>query len=271
MQGMGMMDSALPTSIQPLIDAYLHAIEPLRAHFYGIYIYGSIALGAFEELESDIDVVALTRDEWTSLELKQLAKLHRALIKSHPLGRRLEIFYIPLRYLGAMHPERQRGVEVAYPVMHGGKFSPVARGELNAVAWWMIQHKGIRLLGPEPSTLPLNVTWKDVLATMRFNLDVYFARKVKRPYIYLYDAGVEFAVTNLCRILTTIEDGEIVSKAASLTRWRERLPERWRPLLDEAWRVRHHLDQPPLYRSRIRRMRETLAFIKYVRERGGKR
>jgi hypothetical protein len=56
MQGMGKMDSPLPASIQPLLDAYLDAIEPLRAHFYGIYIYGSIALGAFEELASDIDL-----------------------------------------------------------------------------------------------------------------------------------------------------------------------------------------------------------------------
>jgi predicted nucleotidyltransferase len=53
---MGKMDSPLPASIQPLLDAYLDAIEPLRAHFYGIYIYGSIALGAFEELASDIDL-----------------------------------------------------------------------------------------------------------------------------------------------------------------------------------------------------------------------
>src|SRR6266566_695712 len=54
------VEEFIPTSIQPLIDAYLHALEPLRSHFYGIYIYGSIAFGAFEELESDIDILALT-------------------------------------------------------------------------------------------------------------------------------------------------------------------------------------------------------------------
>jgi len=40
---------------------------------------------------------------------------------------------------------------------------------------------------------------------------------------------------------------------------------RWQTPIDEAWRIRQHLDTPSLYRSRIARMRETLAFIEYVR------
>lgn len=36
------MEISLPVAIQPLLDDYLEAIEPLRAHIYGIYIYGSI-------------------------------------------------------------------------------------------------------------------------------------------------------------------------------------------------------------------------------------
>ena len=60
------METSVPVAIQPLINAYLHALEPLRTHFYGMYIYGSIALGAFEELASDIDIIALTQGEWSS-------------------------------------------------------------------------------------------------------------------------------------------------------------------------------------------------------------
>lgn len=261
------MDAAVPASIQPLIDTYLHALEPLHEHFYGIYIYGSIALGAFEELGSDIDIIALTQGEWSSLELKQLKTLHRQLIKAYPYGKRLEVFYIPSRYMGSM---QQSETIAPYPVMHDGTFSPAAHGGLNAVTWWIIKHHGLRLLGPERPALPLEVTWKDILSAMRFNLDVYFARQVKRPYIYLDDVAVEFAVTNLCRIFTTIEEGEIISKSASLTRWRDRLPERWQPLLDEARRIRHRLDRSSLYRHRFQRMSETLAFIQYGRERGGK-
>jgi len=100
---------------------------------------------------------------------------------------------------------------------------------------------------------------------MDFNLNVYFARKVKRPCTYLHSGAVEFAVSNLCRILTTIEEGEIISKSASLKRWRDRLPSRWHALIDEAWRIRHTSKSPSLYGSRIKRQRDTLAFIEYVR------
>lgn len=262
-----MKETHIPDSIQPLIDAYLDGLEPLYSRFYGIYIFGSIALGAFEELASDIDIIALTQDEWLPHELEQLKTLHIQLIKEYPLGRRLEVFYAPSRYLGVM----RGGAVDPYPVMHDGVFEPAARGGLNAVTWWDMKYRGLRLFGPELGELPLKVTWEDVLADMHFNLNVYFARKVRlRPYVYLDDAAVEFAVTNLCRIFTTIEEGEIISKSASLDRWRDRLPERWRPLLDEARRIRHHLGPSSLYRHRLQRWWETLAFIRYGRERGNK-
>jgi hypothetical protein len=81
---------------------------------------------------------------------------------------------------------------------------------------------------------------------------------------------VQVCSSNRDTVDTTIEEGEIISKSASLTRWRNRLPERWQVLLDEAWRLRHHLSQRSLYRHRFQRMSETLAFIQYGRRRGCK-
>jgi hypothetical protein len=76
------------------------------------------------------------------------------------------------------------------------------------------------------------------------------------------------STATLCRILSAIEEGEIIAKSAALQRWRERLPQRWQPLLDEAWRIRHHPDQPSLYSNRLRRLRDALAFLAYARTRG---
>jgi hypothetical protein len=255
----------IPTSIQPLIDAYLQGLEPLRSHFYGIYIFGSIAFGAFEELESDIDLIALTHGEWTTQDLAQLQALHTQLMWTHQLGKRLEVLYIPLSNLG-----KRNGEIAPYPSFHSEKFSPAGYSDLNYVTWWTLKNKSICLLGPDRSTLPLEVAWKDVLETMRDNLNGYWANNAKHPYLFLLDGWIVIAVATLCRILTTIEEEEIITKSVALTRWRDRLPTRWCLLIDEAWRIRHHLLVPSLYRSRLTRMRETLAFIEYVRERGGK-
>ncbi|MFL5628346.1 MAG: aminoglycoside adenylyltransferase domain-containing protein [Ktedonobacteraceae bacterium] len=259
------MEETIPTSVQPFIDAYLHSLEPLRTHFYGIYIYGSIALGGFEELESDIDILALTHGEWATRELAQLKALHTQLLRTHQLGKRLEVLYIPLHNLGKCDRE-----VAPYPALQFGKFSPARYAELNCVTWWTVKNKGIRLLGPERSTLPFEVAWQEVLETMRDYLDDLWAIPAERPYLFLLDGWIEITVSALCRMLTTIEEGEIVTKSVALKRWRDRLPARWCPLIDEAWRIRNHLHAPSLYRSRLKRVREVQAFIEYVRERGGK-
>lgn len=260
------MEVSLPVPVQPLIAAYLKALEPLRPRFYGLYVYGSIALDAFEERESDIDLVALTLGEWTASELAQFTALHAALLEEQPMSKRMDVQYLPLSDLG------QRDTPARHPLLRDGAFTLEAEnGDLNAVTWWMIKHKGIRLLGPEPAALPFEVAWQDVLAAMRYNLDGYWAGQAKRPHLFLSDYWVDFAVTTLCRILTTIEDGEIIGKSAALTRWRSRLPERWRLLIDETWRVRHQPAEgaPPLYRWPLERAHETLAFLAYARQRGG--
>ncbi len=254
------MPAPIPPLIQPLLDAYLIALEPLRSRFYGIYIYGSIALGAFEERESDIDIVALTLGEWTAQELGQLAQVHKLLVKEYPFGKRLAPMYVPLYDIGKYNADIS-----PYPYASDGKFYPVGYFDLNAVTWWTIKHKGICLLGPACSDLPLEIEWEDVLGAMRYNLDTYWAGKAKKPYLFLSDYWVMTTVATLCRILTAIEEGEIIAKSAALTHWRERLPAQWHTLIDEAWRIRHNPNDPSLYHSHYERKRETLAFIECVR------
>jgi predicted nucleotidyltransferase len=311
------VEERIPTPVHPLIDTYLRALEPLCSHFYGIYLYGSIATGAFEERESDVDIVALTQGEWTTSELAQLQSLHSQLVEAHQLAGRLEVLYIPVRYLGKCDREI-----APYPTVRHGEFSPAGYAHLNSVTWWTVKNKGIRLLGPECSVLPFEISWRDVLETMRDNLNGCWVSKARRPHLFLHNARPPrqasrkkfessmdaeqlfitqsrntlrqplekwealvllrdalvllrddwfmFAVVTHCRILTTIEEGEIIAKSAALQRWRDRLPARWRTLIDEAWRIRHHLGGLSLYRSRFERAIEVLLFIKYVRKRAGK-
>lgn len=253
------MPASIPPLIQPLLDAYLNALEPLYDHLYGIYIYGSIALGAFEELESDIDMVVLTVEEWTLQEIRQLERIHQRLVKEYALGKRLAPTYVPLDDLGKLNADI-----APYPYASDGRFHAAGHFDLNAVTWWTLQHRGVCLLGPESSTPPLQIAWADVLEAMRYNLNIYWAGKARKPPLFLFDIWVMSAVATLCRILTAIEEGEIISKSAALKRWRERFPERWQKLIDEAWRIRQHLRTPSLYRSRLERRRETLAFLEYV-------
>ncbi|HET8840803.1 MAG TPA: aminoglycoside adenylyltransferase domain-containing protein, partial [Ktedonobacteraceae bacterium] len=224
--------------------------------------HGSIALEAFEEGESDIDIVALTTGEWAPDELARFASMHKQLLQEDARSSHFDVAYIPFQ-------EKQNGQTSLSAIFRDGKFITSTSGaHMDATMQWIIKHQGICLLGPQPSELPFEVTWNDVLTAMQYNLDGYWAGKAKRPYLFLFDYWVMTATATLCRILTAIEEGEIIAKSPALLRWRDRLPQRWQVLLDEAWRIRHHLSKPSLCRNRLQRMRETLAFLAYVRARG---
>jgi predicted nucleotidyltransferase len=259
------METAVPSVIQPLMNTYLHALEPLRAHVYGIYIYGSIALEAFEEQESDIDIVALTQGEWTTSELIQLEHIHTQLIQQHSFGGRLASLYVPFADIGKYNTEI-----APYPYIADGTFHTAGYFDLNAVTWWILKNNGICLLGPERSALPIETEWKEVLKAMDYNLHTYWAGKAATADLFLSDYWVMSCVATLCRILTAIEEGKIIAKSPALIHWRDRLPMNFRLLIDEAWRIRHDPSLPSLFPSPTERMSETLAFIQYGRERGRK-
>jgi hypothetical protein len=256
------MNSSIPPVLRPLLAGYLAGLAPLGTRIQGVYLYGSVALDAFVERRSDIDLVVLTQGTWHASEITQLKRLHADLSESHRLGRKIAVSYVPLAALGGPPTE-------GYPVYSDGRFRAEGRGDLNAVTWWMVKHRSLTLHGPEGSDLPFEVPWSDVVSAMRYNLEVYWAQKSNGRHAlnFLADYWVEFAVSTLCRILTTLEDGEIVGKEHALARWRGRLDARWHPLLEDARRLRASSTQESPFRSRLTRMRETCAFVAYVRER----
>lgn len=257
------MGGSVPLVLQPLLTTYLSALEPLSSSLYGIYLYGSLALDAFEELESDIDMVVLTRQVLSEAEVVRIKLIHQALTSIDPFGKRLAPLYIPLQACGKLNSEI-----APYPYASDGRFFASGYFDLNAVTWWMIKERGIRLLGPDPSTLPLSTSWRDVQQAMQYNLDGYWSEKARRRYLFLFNYWVITATATLCRILTALEENEIISKSQALARWHNRLPARWQLLIAEAQRLRQHSGSPALYGTRLKRMQETLAFIEYARVRG---
>ncbi|MCC6314450.1 MAG: DUF4111 domain-containing protein [Thermomicrobiales bacterium] len=253
----------IPEPPAALLDAYLAALAPLGERIHGVYVYGSLALGAFDPRTSDIDLLVPTASALSAAEVAWLAAAHAALTRSNPLARRLQAAYVPLDELA------NDAVVAPRPHYRDGRLRS-GRGDLNAVTRWLVARRGIVLRGPAASTLPLAATWEAVREAMRFNLEVYWPRRAVLPrgFVFLTDYWVDFGTSTLCRILTTLEDGEIVGKDAALARWRERLPDRWRPLIDEAARIRSDRAASMRYRGRRARMRDARAFVAYARERG---
>jgi predicted nucleotidyltransferase len=249
----------LPSVVGPVLDAYLGSLLKSEVPVTGIYLYGSLCLGGFDADSSDIDLLVITPQVLSTPEIDRLRRLHATLDDAFPLANRLEISYLPLPFAT---PEASPGV--VYPVVRDGDFLVEGVGDVNAVTWWQIHHLGLTLLGPHPSSLALPASWDAVEAAMHHNLTTYWAARAAEPGRFLDEYWVQFAVTTLCRILTTLEEQRIETKDEAVQRWGLRLPPRWHQLLRETTRIRHAPDHPSLYSESGARAQDVLAFLEYV-------
>ena len=75
---------ALPTEVQRLMEWYTVELKEifLDEKIVGVYIYGSIALGAFHKETSDVDFVTVINDSVNEAEKQQLVELHKKYIQT---------------------------------------------------------------------------------------------------------------------------------------------------------------------------------------------
>lgn len=235
----------------------------LGADLVGLYLYGSLSSGDFDPDSSDIDfVVATARDLPASL-VARLDVMHQRMAESGQFwARRLEGWYIPLAALRRFDPARARHPTIGLDWDFGyGSYR----------ADWMIQlhiirEHGVAVWGPPPASLIDPVTPDQLRKAALENALGFWAAQVG-------DAGTAgpelewlrtreyqaFAILTMCRILYTLETGEVVSKPVAAGWARRALDPVWTPLIERAllWRHDHQPDD----------LSDTLRFIRFAIDR----
>lgn len=196
----------------------------------GIYLYGSIALDAFDERRSDIDILVLLDDELNGGTRSKLRRIHRALHTRSAWWKRSEGLYASPSHLAA-----DRDAGNLYPAMKGGNLRGVHR--LGWTERKIVHERGVVVAGPHPSAIIPPVTRSRLDDEMWYNLHGYWAGRAKRPYLFLHTNMVRFAVATLPRIIHALEHGEIVSKQQGISLLRERFPE-WESFAEEVMHAR---------------------------------
>lgn len=146
------MGELIPTPIQPLLAEYRALLErDTFALVVGCYLHGSIALGAFDPAQSDIDFVAVLSRPCTPEELQTLATLHQTLAETYPQWQ-MEGSYLQATELGRTSDEIS-----PHPCFHDGNFNPVGKHDINPVTWWLLKTCAIPLFGPDPQILNFQI------------------------------------------------------------------------------------------------------------------
>ena len=249
---------ALPEEVKQLMGQYIAELKEifLDEKIVGVYIYGSIALGAFHVDTSDVDFVTVISDSVN--EKQQLVELHKKLSGS-TLGKRMDGMYISLADLGKYNDEMNEYVYCA-----DGKAN-VGHWDINAVTWWTLKNQGITVTGKEAEDLPFQIRWDDVVHTMKYNVEQYWSGKAKQPYLFFIEEWVESAVVTMGRILYTLDHKTIVSKDRGLQYLLECSEEEWDLLLKEVARIRENPKEKRML-SRWRRADMTKRYLLHLIE-----
>lgn len=260
------MDKRIPTSIRPLLAAYIGALEAEAPGLVtGLYIHGSIALDAYTPGQSDIDATAFLSRPATTTDLAKLSALHTAHTSTYPRPL-LEVSYLQWSDLGkAEH-------DIISPIYHDGFFKAAGNFDANLVTWWVIQNHGITLIGPQPSKLSLHVDWNILLKLMHENLNSYWIRFIQKPRgiaWFLHDSGIEWIILGVLRQYYSFVAHDITSKLGAGEYALTHLPEKWNRIIREALRIRNQ-EPVSLYTSKLTRAGEAYNFVRFLMQQSNK-
>ncbi|MEI4830141.1 nucleotidyltransferase domain-containing protein [Bacillus sp. FJAT-53711] len=248
------MERSIPEEVKLLLDKYVNGLQEIgvKEKLVGVYLYGSLALGAFHLETSDVDFVTVTTEQVNEVEKVKIRELHKKLYK-HDLGKRMDGMYIPLVDVGKQNHEMS-----PYLYCSDGKTNE-GHWDINSVTWWTLKNQGITVCGKQANELSYAVTWDDVVSTMKYNVEQYWSEKVKRPYLFLSTEWVEFAVVTMGRIIYTLETERIISKDEGL-QYMMASSKEWEPLLQDVYRMRQKEGMKPSL-SRWRRAEMTKQYL----------
>jgi len=155
----------------------------------------------------------------------------------------------------------------AYPLLylnHGGRTLMRSEHDNSQVVRWVTREKGIVLFGPPPSKLidpvPAEALKTEVRGTLARVGEAFLGRATPIDRLWLQS----FLVTFCCRVLHTLQTGEIQSKKAG-SEWASRtLDPTWAPLIErahQAWLTETAVKLGPSDAAEVAR---TLDFLRYA-------
>jgi predicted nucleotidyltransferase len=246
--------------LNELLDDFVQRARAiLGERFVGAYLTGSFALGA-GDVHSDADFLVVAAAQPTGEEEAGLRALHDE-IPTRPghWPHDLEGSYAPRHDLEEL-------------TTLGNEWLYVDRGH-REMKWsthcntedvrWTLRERGIILAGSEPRSFVAPVPADALRARMRGLIDGFL------PELFTWTSfdnswAQRYAVTGLCRMLYTIETGEVTSKRGALEWAQTELPDLWHPLFRQVLDDRE-LGWVPGEAPRPGSVESTVAFAEYAR------
>ncbi len=199
-------------------------------YFIGMYLYGSLAIGDFDVIRSDIDFLVVTSEKLPKSLISGLKIMHTRLNESGlEWAPKLEGAYVPIDAMRVYSPTGP-----ACPLVNKKEFL-VARPESN---WVINRHtlytSGVVITGPPLQTIIDPVQPEELKEAVLTLLRDNWTPWVHNSDFFLGTGYQPFVVLNMCRALYTLEHGTVASKRCSVEWVIAKSDRKWAKLINQA-------------------------------------
>jgi predicted nucleotidyltransferase len=260
------MNDISPTShpdVNEILNLLLTRIKDiLQSQFVGMYLFGSLANGDFDEY-SDIDALVVTDTEISNAKFDALKEMHAQINQiDSPWALQLEVSYIPRNALrrfdpgNKLHPHMDRGTnEVLHLKSHESDW---------IIQRFLLRRHGIVITGPDLKTLIDPISPSEVRQAVIDELPLWADYLLNHPSTLKSRGYQSFCVLSFCRMLYTLQNKAVLSKQAAAKWAIDALDARWRPLIERAVIGREYSNME----ASVEDINETLEMLRYLLEVG---
>jgi len=224
-----------PTALLQMLSISIPKV--LGEKVVGLYVYGSLVTGGYDDRVSDVDLLAVTTEDLDDETLERLCFMHTQIEKENPQwSNRVEVAYLSTDGLRSFKTR-------ASPMINISPGEPIHRIQAGMdwlVNWYLVRTGGVTLLGPPPDQLVPEISNAEFIGAVGANAHHSAARSAK-----VQDRRSQsYAILTMCRAVHTLETGQHHSKQDS-AQWARRQFPGWSDLIDIALTRRREPDNAP--------------------------
>ncbi|MGB4861471.1 MAG: aminoglycoside adenylyltransferase domain-containing protein [Tepidiformaceae bacterium] len=229
----------MPTSY-PDVDDLLSRLLPrvmevLAKRLLGVYIFGSVVTGDYDENVSDVDLLVVVGSEITRAEFDELEGVYASIETAMPRWNdRIEVLHVSKEALQTFR-EQETPIAVISP---GEPLNVKPAGIDWLMNWWMVRELGVTLHGPPPSTFIAPISDEEYRASIRAYAREFPGRIAERGG----QKWQSYITLSLCRSMYTSAFGGAVSKQAAANWTASEFPQ-WAALVQESLVARRNWRQ----------------------------
>jgi len=237
---------------QIITDLSERISKTLGDNLIGLYLFGSLTYGDFNEESSDIDLMAVVEEPLNLSQLELIKKIHSDIAIKYPTwATRVECSYTPVMMLSSITPP-----EEPRPYYGENTFWPEAPyGNEWIINLYLTYQYGQTLFGPDFKTLLKPISIREVQNAAIQDLFQEWEPKLREPNWLDNSHYQSYLVLNLCRIIYTVVQADAKSKIVAADWVKKTYPE-WSDLIQIAQDWHFGLE--------MKQQKKTLEFLNFV-------